>query len=72
MSYNEVESSSKGDDQLKHRIMAYAIAHPGVKLSDIEKGVGASRTEVAEAIQELIHQGMLRKDEETREYYPIL
>jgi len=61
----------KGDHPLQKGIIAYVWEHPGVKLSVIENGVGASRIEVAEAIQELIHQGKLRKEDETGEYYPI-
>ena len=48
--------------------LAYVKEHPSVKLSAIERGVGASRIEVADAIQELTGQGKLRKDEETGEY----
>lgn len=53
---------------LQNMILAYVREHPSVKLSAIERGVGASRIEVAKAIQELTQQGKLRKDEETGEY----
>ena len=39
---------------LQNMILAYVGEHPNVKLSAIERGVGAARIEVAEAIQELI------------------
>lgn len=61
----------KGGVSLRKGIITYVREHPGVKLSVIENGVGASRIEVAEAIQDLIHQGRLRKEEETGKYYPI-
>lgn len=61
----------KGSASLRKGIITYVRDHPGVKLSVIENGVGASRVEVAEAIQDLIHQGKLRKEEETGKYYPI-
>ncbi len=57
---------------LQDSILAYVTQCPGVKLSAVEGEVGASRTEVAEAIHALIRQGKLRKEEETREYYPFL
>ena len=53
-------------------ILAYVGEHPNVKLSAIERGVGAARIEVAEVIQELTRQGNLRKDEETGEYNVFL
>ncbi len=58
----------KSRSALQNMILAYVKEHPNVKLSAIEGGVGASRIEVAEAIQELTQQGNLRKDEETGEY----
>lgn len=61
----------KGGVSLRKGIITYVREHPGVKLSVIENGVGTSRIEVAEAIQDLIHQGRLRKEEETGKYYPI-
>ena len=57
---------------LQDRIMTYVTKHPGVKLSAIEGEVGTSRTKAAEAIHDLIRQGKLRKDEDSREYYPFL
>lgn len=62
----------KSGVSLQNRVLAYVDQHPGVKLSAIESGVERSRIEVAEAIQDLIRRGKLRKDEETREYYPLL
>jgi len=49
-------------------VLAYVGRHPSVKLSAIERGVGSSRIEVAEAIYELTRQGKLRKDEDIGEY----
>jgi DNA-binding IclR family transcriptional regulator len=67
------EKQIKGPrNSLQDSILAYVTQCPGVKLSAIESGVGASRIEVAEAIHDLIRQGKLRKEEETREYYPFL
>ena len=67
------EKQIKGSrSSLQDSILAYIKQRPGVKLSAIETGVEASRIEVAEAIHTLIRQGKLRKDEETREYYPFL
>ena len=57
---------------LQNMILAYVGEHPNVKLSAIERGVGAARIEVAEGIQELTRQGNLRKDEETGEYNVFL
>lgn len=72
MASEERVKGSKGKTLLQNRVLAYVSEHPGAKLSAIEEGVGTPRIEVAEAIQGLIHQGKLRKEEETREYYPIL
>jgi len=67
------EKQIKGSrSSLQDSILAYVTQRPGVKLSAIESGVGTSRIEVAEAIHDLIRQGKLRKEEETREYYPFL
>lgn len=60
------------ESSLQNRVLAYVSEHPAVKLSAIERVVEASRIEVAEAIQGLIQQGKLRKEEETGEYYPFL
>lgn len=65
-------TGQEGRVSLQNRVLAYVAQHPGVKLSAIESGVETSRIEVAEAIQDLIRRGKLRKDEETREYYPLL
>jgi len=63
---------SESGSALQNMILAYVGEHPNVKLSAIERGVGAARIEVAEAIQELTQQGNLRKDEETGEYNVFL
>lgn len=72
MASKERSKGSKSRSSLQDRVLAFVTQRPGVKLSAIESGVEASRIEVAEAIQELARQGKLRKDEETREYYPFL
>ena len=53
---------------LQKKILAYVRQHPSVKLSAIERGVGAARIDVIKAIQKLTQQGKLRKDGETGEY----
>jgi DNA-binding IclR family transcriptional regulator len=72
MAEEERITGSEDRLSLSGRILDYVSDHPGARLSAIEKGVGATRVEVAEAIQELMHQGKLRKDEETKEYFPLL
>lgn len=72
MASKERSKGSECRSSLQDRVLAFVTQCPGVKLSAIESEVEASRIEVAEAIQELTRQGKLRKDEETREYYPFL
>jgi len=68
MASDETVREPKSRSALQNLILAYVGEHPNVKLSFIERGVGASRIEVAIAIQELAQQGKLRKDEESGEY----
>jgi DNA-binding IclR family transcriptional regulator len=65
---DEITREMKAGSVLQNMILVYVREHPSVKLSAIERGVGASRLEVAAVIQELTQGGVLLKDEETGEY----
>ncbi|MBE0415285.1 MAG: hypothetical protein IBX36_01925 [Dehalococcoidia bacterium] len=56
---------------LSQRILAFVTEHPGVKLVVIEEALGVSRIEVGRAIRELMDQGKIHRDEDTREYFPL-
>jgi len=53
------------------RILGFVTEHPGVKLIVIEEALGVSRIEVGRTIRELMDQGKIRRDEDTREYFPV-
>lgn len=56
---------------LARRVLAFVTEHPGVKLLNIEHALGVSRIEVGRTIRLLMDQGKIRRDEDTRQYYPI-
>ena len=72
MTSDKKPRAPKSGAALQNMVLAYVGEHPNVKLSAIEKGIGAARIEVAQVIQELTRQGNLRKDEETGEYNVFL
>lgn len=61
----------RGDLSLSQRIMDFVSEHPGVKLVAIEEALGVSRIEVGRTIRKLIDQGKIRRDEDSREYFPL-
>jgi len=58
-------------EDLKKKVLAYVIRHPGTKLVPIEEALGVSRIEVGRTLRALMDQGKIRRDEETRQYFPI-
>ena len=56
---------------LAERVLTFVTEHPGSKLTAIEEGLGISRIEAGRIIRDLMDQGKVRRDEVTREYYPI-
>jgi len=61
----------RGEQSLSQRILDFVTEHPGVKLIVIEEALGVSRIEVGRTIRELMDQGKIRRDEDTREYFPF-
>ena len=61
----------RGDLSLSQRIVDFVTERPGVKLIVIEEALGVSRIEVGRTIRELIDQGKIRRDEDSREYFPL-
>jgi len=61
----------RGEQSLLQRILGFVTEHPGVKLIVIEEALGVSRIEVGRTIRELMDQGKIRRDEDTREYFPV-
>ncbi len=61
---------SKKED-LPQLVMAFVATHPGAKLVDIEKSVGASRIEVGRNIRALMDEEKAYRNEETRQYFPV-
>ena len=53
------------------RVMAFVTENPGAKLPVIERALGVSRIEVGRIIRQLMDQGKVRRDEDTREYFPL-
>ena len=59
------------EPSLSQRILDFVTEHPGIKLIVIEEALGVSRIEVGRTIRELMDQGKIRRDEDTREYFPL-
>lgn len=68
-------STAKGAGQVKpdlaERILSYVTEHPGTKLPAIEEALGVSRIEVGRTIRQLMDQGKIKRDEGTRQYFPV-
>lgn len=62
--------SSGADSDLAERILTFVAAHPGTRLPAIEEELGVSRIEAGRTIRELMDQGKVRRNDETREYFP--
>lgn len=58
-------------EDLAKRVLAFVTEHPGVKLVAIEEALGVSRIEVGRTIRALMDEGKIRRDEETRQYFPV-
>jgi hypothetical protein len=52
-------------------MLAYIAEHPGTRLSEMEEALGLNRIEAAKGVRALLDQGMVRRDEETRQYFPV-
>lgn len=57
------------EPSLSQRILDFVTEYPGVKLIVIEEALGVSRIEVGRTIRELMDQGKIRRDADTREYF---
>ena len=68
-------SASKGAPKVKptlaERILSYVTEHPGTKLPAIEEALGVSRIEVGRTIRQLMDQGKIKRDEDTRQYFSV-
>lgn len=64
-------ATKHGEPSLSQRILDFVTERPGVKLIVIEEALGVSRIEVGRTIRELIDQGKIRRDEDSREYFPL-
>jgi len=58
-------------EDLVQPALAFVIEHPGARLVDIEKVLGVSRIEAGRTIRALMDQSKVRRDEDTRQYFPI-
>ena len=58
-------------EELTRRVLAFVVDHPGTKLVAIEEALGVSRIEVGRTLRALMDRGKIRRDEETRQYFPI-
>lgn len=56
---------------LAEGILSYVTKHPGTKLPAIEEALGVSRIEVGRTIRQLMDQGKIKRDEGTRQYFPV-
>lgn len=67
----DMPSPHREAETLSQQVLAFVREHPGVKLIAIEEALGVSRIEVGRTIRELMDQGYIRRDEDTREYFPL-
>jgi hypothetical protein len=51
-------------------VAAYVAGHPGTRLPKMERALGINRIESARTVRALLNQGRIRRDEETRQYFP--
>ena len=58
-------------EDLTKQVMTFVIRHPGTKLVAVEEALGVSRIEVGRTLRALMDQGKIRRDEETRQYFPV-
>jgi len=63
--------SMSTSENLTRRVLAFVIEHPGTKLVPVEEALGVSRIEVGRTLRALMDQGKIRRDEDTRQYFPI-
>jgi len=52
-------------------VAAYVARHPGTRLPEMERALGINRIEAAKGVRALLDQGTVRRDEETRQYFPV-
>ena len=52
-------------------VLAYVSGHPGTRLPQMEKALGINRIKAAKGVRSLLDQGTVRRDEETRQYFPV-
>jgi hypothetical protein len=52
-------------------MLVYIAEHPGTRLPEMEKALGINRIEAAKGVRALLDQGTVRRDEETRQYFPV-
>lgn len=58
-------------EDLAKQVMAFVIRHPGTKLVAVEEALRVSRIEAGRTLRALMDQGKIRRDEETRQYFPV-
>ena len=73
--FTGAESKAGGRGQESNRdvgslVAAYVARHPGTRLPEMEKALGINRIEAAKGVRALLDQGTVRRDEETRQYFP--
>ena len=51
-------------------VLAYVAGHPGTRLPEMEKALGINRIKAAKGVRALIDKRKIRRDEETRQYFP--
>jgi hypothetical protein len=51
-------------------MLAYIAQHPGTRLSEIEGALRINRIKAARTVRALLDEGKIKRDEETRKYFP--
>jgi len=58
-------------EDLTKQVMTFVTRHPGTKLVAVEEALRVSRIEAGRTLRALMDQGKIRRDEETRQYFPV-
>jgi hypothetical protein len=52
-------------------MLTYIAEHPGTRLPQIEQALRINRLEAARTVHTLLDEGKIRRDKETRQYFPV-
>jgi hypothetical protein len=66
----EAKSEPRSKRNVASRVLAYVSGHPGARLTEMERALRINRIESARTVHALLNRGKIRRDKETRQYFP--